>query len=184
MIVQAQEEGTAGGVRPGHQAQNGAQSVGLLQLAGPGIGRVQVAHRCLCSRSAAHELCTSQTAAAWLAWHGRLNTKLHHHLSLCRRRRQRSAWAAAAWRRLQQSQWGALRTRVMLLPVAGHCMLCRTCPFQACKLHRHANRLLTGWQFAASASDCFCCCSLRSVAVYYHPTLNPMGIPPPGKPQK
>ncbi len=56
--------------------------------------------------------------------------------------------------------------------------------FQACKLHRHANRLLTGWQFAASASDCFCCCSLRSVAVYYHPTLNPMGIPPPGKPQK
>ncbi len=24
----------------------------------------------------------------------------------------------------------------------------------------------------------------RTFAVYYHPTLNPLGIPPPGKPQK
>ena len=32
-----------------------------------------------------------------------------------------------------------------------------------------------------------CCLPSRPphrVAVYYHPTLNPMGIPPPGKPQK
>lgn len=52
-----------------------------------------------------------------------------------------------------------------------------------CCLHTHTY-LAAKIQFCASTTHTGLSASHWADAVYYHPTLNPMGIPPPGKPQK